>query len=165
MIREIALHPVPIDPVNFAPFGQVIVPTEDGTPFGDDDAQLELTRGTPRHYIMRLREHGLRIETITRHLQVTQCLSAMGAEDWMLAVAPPVAPDDPAAMPEPETIRAFRISGRVAIKLHRGTWHAGPFFIAPIVEFLNLELSDTNEIDHTNCYLTRDLGIAFRFEV
>ena len=48
---------------------------------------------------------------------------------------------------------------------HRGTWHAGPFFTAPEMDFLNLELSDTNEADHVNCHLARDHGVSFRFEV
>jgi len=165
MTKEIMLRPTPIDTASFAPFGQVIAPTEDGTPFGANDAELVLTNGTPRLYIMKLHEHGLRIQTITRHRQVTQCLAALGGKAWLVAVAPPIAPDDPGAMPDPATIRAFQVSGNLAIKLHRGTWHAGPYFTEPEIDFLNLELSDTNETDHVNCYLTRDLGISFRFEV
>ena len=79
--------------------------------------------------------------------------------------APLYGPDDLAAMPDPAGIKAFRISGPVGIKLHRGTWHAGPFFTAPEMDFLNLELSDTNEADHVNCHLARDHGVSFRFEV
>jgi ureidoglycolate lyase len=165
MTKEIALKPAPINAAGFAPFGQVIAPAEDGNPFGPNDAQLVLTNGTPRLYIMRLHERGLRAERITRHCRVTQCLAAMGGKAWLIAVAPPVAPDDLAAMPDPATIRAFRIPGTLAIKLHRGTWHAGPFFTEPTIDFLNLELSDTNETDHVNCYLARDLGITLRFEV
>jgi len=67
MTKEIALKPAPINAAGFAPFGQVIAPTEDGIPFGPDDAQLLLTNGTPRLYIMRLHERGLRAEKITRH--------------------------------------------------------------------------------------------------
>ena len=89
----------------------------------------------------------------------------MGGKEWLIAVAPPITPDDPAAMPDPATIRAFRVSGTLAIKLHRGTWHAGPFLTEPTTDFLNLELSDTNETDHVNCHLARDLGITLRFEV
>ena len=165
MTREIVLKPAPIDAAGFAPFGQVIAPAEDGTTFGPHDAQLVLTNGTPRLTIMRLHERGLRAERITRHCRVTQCLAAMGGKEWLIAVAPPIAPDDRAVMPDPEAIRAFGVPGTLAIKLHRGTWHAGPYFTAPTVDFLNLELSDTNETDHVNCYLTRDLGIALRFEV
>jgi ureidoglycolate hydrolase len=63
-------------------------------------------------------------------------------------LAPPDAPEDPAAIPDAARLAAFRITGGQALKLHRGTWHAGPYFEAPQAEFLNLELSDTNEADH-----------------
>jgi len=163
--QEIALHPLLPTTSTFAPFGQVIVPSEDGTPFGPADAELVLTNGTPRLYIMRLKQRGLAFDRITRHVRVTQCLAAMGGGEWLLAVAPPLSPDDRAAMPDPASIRAFRIAGPVGIKLHRGTWHAGPFFTAPEMDFLNLELADTNEADHVNCHLARDHGVSFRFEV
>ncbi len=160
---ETLLSPQPLDAAAFAPFGQVIAPSEDGTPFGASDAQLVLTNGTPRLYIMRLTSRGLAFDKITRHIRVTQCLAAIGGGDWLLAVAPPLAPDDRAAMPDPGSIRAFRIDGPVGVKLHRGTWHAGPFFTAPEMDFLNLELADTNETDHVDCHLARDHGVRFRF--
>ncbi len=163
MSREITLRPLPINAESFAPFGQVIAPSEDGAPFGADDARLVLGNGTPRLYIMRLKQRGLAFDRITRHVRVTQCLAAIGGGDWLLAVAPPLDPDDRAAMPDPAAIRAFRIAGPVGIKLHRGTWHAGPFFSAPMMDFLNLELADTNEADHVNCQLARDHGVSFRF--
>ena len=165
MSQIILLSPIPITPEAFSPFGQLIEPSVDGTPFGPTDAELVLNNGTPRLYIMRLKQRGLAFDRITRHVRVTQCLAAMGGGEWLLAVAPPLDPDDRAAMPDPASIQAFRISGPVGIKLHRGTWHAGPFFTAPEMDFLNLELADTNETDHVNCHLARDHGVSFRFEV
>jgi ureidoglycolate lyase len=55
------------------------------------------------------------------------------------------------------------VPGSVAVKLHRGTWHAGPFFEGEDISFLNLELSDTNETDHQNSYLADRFGFALRF--
>ena len=49
-----------------APFGQVIAPGEDGAPFGPNDAQLVLSNGTTRLYIMRLSARGLAFDRITR---------------------------------------------------------------------------------------------------
>ena len=164
MSREIHLHSSAIDTVAFSLFGEVIAPSADGAPFGPSDAQLVLNNGTPRLYIMRLKQRGLAFDRITRHVRVTQCLAAIGGGEWLRAVAPPLAPDDRAAMPDPAGVRASRISGPVGIKLHRGTWHAGPFFTAPEMDFLNLELADTNEADHVNCHLGRDHGVTFRFE-
>ena len=163
MTIEHSLDLIDITEAGFAPYGQLIEAKEDGTPFGPSDAHLLLTQGIPRLYIMQLHERGLVFERITRHIRVTQCLAAMQGHTWMLAVAPPIAPDDAAQMPDPAAIRAFRIPGTVAIALHRGTWHAGPYFTAPHVAFLNLELSDTNETDHVTCHLARDFGCRFRF--
>ena len=38
--------------------------------------------------------------------------------------------------------------GNCFIKLETGTWHAGPYFDDDFIDFYNLELSDTNVIDH-----------------
>lgn len=161
--RTIRLTPRPINAGSFAPYGQLVEPGQDGTPFGPADAELVLTMGTPRLYIMRLAARGLRFGHITRHRRVTQCLAAMGGQDWMLAVAPPLGVEDPGATPDPAAITAFRIPGTAAIKLHRGTWHAGPYFTAPHADFLNLELADTNEADHQSAHLERDHGLLFEF--
>ena len=50
----------------------------------------------------------------------------------------------------------FRIPHGVFVKLHQGTWHAGPLFDeAEYMDFYNLELADTNVADHnTHCYAT-----------
>jgi len=37
----------------------------------------------------------------------------------------------------------------VFVKLHQATWHAGPFFSdGQHMDFYNLELADTNVVDH-----------------
>lgn len=142
------MTPEPATPETIAPYGTLIEPGQDGTPFGPADAALELGRGTPRLYIMRLRRRPLRVGGITRHVRVTQCLAAMGGREWFVLLAPPDSPDDPAATPDWSRLAAFRITGGQALKLHRGTWHAGPHFTSETADFLNLELSDTNETDH-----------------
>lgn len=155
-IQKIAATPVTAEA--FAPYGQLIVPTEDGVPFSSDDAQLDLNRGTPRFYIMRLPNRGWVFEQITRHKQVTQCLASVGGTDWFIAVSPPSGDDG--GGPAPDQIRAFRIPGDVAIKLHVGTWHVGPFFAPEVVSFFNLELADTNIVDHENHNLVATHGVA-----
>jgi ureidoglycolate lyase len=162
-VRDLKVRPLTAE--NFAPFGDLIAPSEDGVPFGAGDARLDLTRGTPRLYIMRLPDRGLVFRQITRHRAVTQCLAAMGGRAWFIAVAPPLGLDDPAAEPALADIAAFRVPGDMALKLHRGTWHAGPFFQDDEISFLNLELSDTNETDHQNSRLAERFGFALRFAV
>ncbi|MEM6836633.1 MAG: ureidoglycolate lyase [Cyanobacteria bacterium P01_C01_bin.120] len=152
-----SLKAEPISATAFAPFGQVIFPSVDGTPFGPDDAQLKLDEGIPRFYIMRLESKGQKFHAITRHRQCTQCLGALAGADWWMAVAPP----GPSAEPDPAAIRAFHIPGNCFIKLHVGTWHAGPLFNTPVVDFYNLELSDTNVTDHQTCQLRSRFHVEF----
>jgi ureidoglycolate lyase len=151
-----------LTPESFAPYGTVIPPREDGTPFGQRDALLHLAGGVPRFYCMRLPNRGLVIRHITRHRQVTQVLASASGSPWLLAVAPPPATDLPDAEPALEVIRAFRILGDTAVMLLRGAWHAGPLFEAPEASFFNLELSDTNVTDHWSCDLIQRYGVALR---
>lgn len=141
----------------FAPFGQVIFSCDDGKPYGPDDAQLKLDAGTPRFYIMQLAHRGRRFHEITRHQKCTQCLGSLQGIDWLMAVAPPGGASDP----NPDTIRAFQIPGNCFIKLHVGTWHAGPLFDVQVAEFYNLELSDTNITDHHTCNLRSRYHLEF----
>jgi ureidoglycolate hydrolase len=161
--RVVDLQVRPISAEAFAPFGTLIEVAEDGKLFGPDEAQLVLDRGTPRFYVMRLHRRPPGFRHITRHLSVTQCLASVSGKPWLIAVAPPNDPDDPDAGCDPEAIRAFLVPGTAAISLHRSTWHAGPFFDDPTMDFFNLELADTNQVDHHNCHLDQRFGIAMRF--
>ena len=60
--------------------------------------------------------------------------------------------------PKLEDIHAFRIPPGTFIKLHRGTWHAGPLWTGADATrtFYNLELSDTNVVDHHTVRLTSE---------
>lgn len=129
---------------NFQPYGQLILPAEDGKVYDQTDAQLNLNNGIPRFYIMSLSHRGRKFQTITRHSLCTQCLGSLEGKDWLIAVAPPSV----ASQPNIEEISAFQIPGNCFIKLNIGTWHAGPYFDHQIVNFYNLELSNTNIVDH-----------------
>jgi ureidoglycolate hydrolase len=127
----------------FAPFGEVGAPRADNG-HASGDVALELSRGTPRFYIMRLAQRGLVFEIMARHDRVTQCLGAVDGEPWLIAVAPAGV-----AQPGLADIRAFRIPPDRFIKLGLGTWHAGPYFTGPLRDFYNLEMVDTNIADYT----------------
>ncbi|MBI0535786.1 hypothetical protein D9599_09390 [Roseomonas sp. KE2513] len=148
-------------PEAIAPYGTLIEPGEDGTPFGPAEAVLDLGRGTPRLYIMRLTARPMRVAGITRHTAVTQCLAATKGEEWFIALAAPGNVDDAGAEPDPAAIEAFRIPSGKALALHHGTWHAGPYFTGSSVDFLNLELADTNIADHHTVRLDQRFGLAF----
>ncbi|MCB8881596.1 ureidoglycolate lyase [Acidisoma cellulosilytica] len=148
----------PITAANFAPFGKLVEPTADGTPAGEIDHALDLSGGRPRFYIMALTHRPLTVSGITRHAQATQVLAAVGGLPWLLAVAPGNAASN---APDPAAIRAFTVPGHVAVLLDRGTWHAGPYFSTAEMSFFNLELEDTNIVDHDTCDLAAQFGLTF----
>ncbi|MBF2067149.1 MAG: ureidoglycolate lyase [Calothrix sp. C42_A2020_038] len=134
-----------ITPENFGDYGQVIFASQDGKTFDSEDAQLVLDKGIPRFYIMRLQKRGNKFYNITRHTQCTQCLGSLEGKEWLIAVCPP---HNSVNEPDISRMKAFRIPGNCFIKLDVGTWHAGPYFEHETVDFYNLELSDTNIVDH-----------------
>lgn len=154
------LQAIAITNASFQPFGQVIWPQPDSKAFDFQDAQLQLQNGIPRFYIMQLHQRGRQFTQITRHDACTQCLGSLEGQSWFLAVAP--ASDRP--YPQLENIQAFQIPGNCFVKLEVGTWHAGPYFDAETVSFYNLELSDTNVVDHTTCNLLETYGTTFSIE-
>ncbi|KAK3165877.1 hypothetical protein QOZ80_1AG0038860 [Eleusine coracana subsp. coracana] len=180
--RVVRLRAVEATPESFAPFGQVIAASPDGDQFGPHDAQLDLSRGIPRFYIMRLENRPLQFSSITHHASVTQCLGSIGGHDWYLGVAKPSIVEGPEQSgqegrkpvqsraghyylpPDPAEVCVFRVSGPKFLKLQKGTWHAGPLFKADAVDFYNLELSNTNVVDHTTHYFKKQDGITFVIE-
>jgi ureidoglycolate hydrolase len=143
-----------LSPEAFAPFGTIGAPLADGA-HGAVDVPLDLSQGRPRFYIMRLEDRsGLTFEQMARHDRVTQCLGTIDGLPWLIAVA-----SADIAAPTLGNIRAFRIPAQCFIALHRGTWHAGPYFTEGQRDFYNLELADTNTAD----YVTWHLDLPARF--
>eukprot|EP00977_Amphora_coffeiformis_P007620 scaffold1684_cov214-Amphora_coffeaeformis.AAC.4 len=144
----LALRAQTATPESFAPFGQLIGESLDGDLFDPTltDADLDLSQGKPRLYYMKLTGgRPLRVNCITRHNHVTQCLGALGnTEDFYLVVH---RPDVPLSL---QGLKAFRIPSRHFVKLQKGTWHVGPLWTGSDSDrtFVNLELADTNVVDH-----------------
>jgi ureidoglycolate hydrolase len=160
MNPSILLQKIPaqlITKENFNPYGQVIFPQDHSKMFDTEDAQLNLKNGIPRFYIMRLNQVGRKFHQITRHGQCTQCLGSLEGKDWFIVVAPP----SQSTSPNREQMKAFRIPGNCFIKLEVGTWHAGPYFEHEFVDFYNLELSDTNVVDHFTYNFRKSDGLEF----
>lgn len=157
ILKQIPAQAIAVD--NFKPYGQLITASVDGKPYDDTDAVLNLSNGIPRFYIMRLEQRGRRFHTITRHHKCSQCLGSLNGKTWFMVVCPP----SPSSTPDINQMAAFRIPGDCFIKLEVGTWHAGPYFDHDVVDFYNLELSDTNVVDHfTHNFLTKD---NLKFEI
>lgn len=147
MMRQATLQTIPAESITkeaFAPYGDLVLPSQDGKSNDETEAQLDLTQGQPRFYIMQLQRRGRQFHRITRHQLCTQCLGSLEGKTWLLAVAPPS--ED--SKPNTQQLKAFQIPGNCFVKLHKGTWHAGPYFDDDVINFYNLELTDTNEVDH-----------------
>jgi ureidoglycolate lyase len=143
-----------------APYGTLVVPTEDGAVFDAQSAQLQLAQGTPRFYLMTLKKRGMQVTHITRHTKVTQCLMATNGQRWFVLLGEPNEADNPQAVPAENTLQAFELSGLQALSLHRGTWHAGPYFLSEELVFANLELADTNINDHHTVRLATSVTLV-----
>ncbi|CAM6096561.1 unnamed protein product [Calypogeia fissa] len=182
-VTSIKLKPTELTPENFEPYGQIVGPTDDGKDFDSTDAQLDFSHGVPRFYIMHLEDRkSLRFDDITHHARVSQCLGSVGAQSWYLAVAPAsivqtTGETDNSGVnavrskaghnyvpPSPDEVRVFRVDGPHFLKLHVGTWHAGPFFTPDWMDFYNLELSDTNAVDHTRHVFRVEDKVVFEID-
>ncbi|KAK7267413.1 hypothetical protein RIF29_20087 [Crotalaria pallida] len=177
--KVVTLKAIDATPITFKEYGQVVEASPDGDGFGPHDAQLDLSQGTPRFYIMHLEKRPLKFSTITHHASVTQCLGSIGGHVWYLGVAKPSIVVDSSAIkgdtcnkiaqspsghsyvpPAVEDVQVFKVAGSKFLKLNRGTWHAGPLFKADTMDFYNLELSNTNVIDRTT-HNFKDYGVVF----
>jgi len=83
----------------------------------------------------------------------------MHGKEWFIAVAPPDNLAD-GARPDLARLIAFRIPGDCVIKLHVGTWHAGPLFAHDECLFFNLENLDTNKRDFDTADLPDEFEIS-----
>lgn len=158
MTDTLTRHRVPLLTLTaeaFAPYGQLVLTRKSGLQFErhdykpwehSDEAQLVLTQGTPRLWIMHQFKRGRRFANIARHRKVSQCLGSLEGKEWFMAVAPAQSHEE-SARPRIEDIVAFRIPGDQIIKLHVATWHAGPHFDHDECKFINLENMDTNQND------------------
>ncbi|ERT05757.1 ureidoglycolate hydrolase family protein [Lyngbya aestuarii BL J] len=150
-----------ITPEIFKPYGQVISASTDGKTYDETDAQLNLKNGVPRFYIMRLHKRGRQFNKITRHIECTQCLGSLEGKEWLMAVAPPSEGNEP----DVNKLKAFRIPGNCFIKLEVGTWHAGPYFDDEQIDFYNLELSNTNIVDHFSYDFIKSKNLQFEIVI
>ncbi|XP_057981900.1 uncharacterized protein LOC131167105 isoform X2 [Malania oleifera] len=179
----ITLRAIEATPATFEEYGQVIEASSGAEEFGPHDAQLDVARGIPRFYIMHLEGRSRQFFAITHHASVTQCLGSIGGHVWYLGVAKSSMLDSNEiegdehgknvvrshcghfyVPPAVSDVCAFRISGPKFLKLNRGTWHAGPLFTADAMDFYNLELSNTNVVDHTTHNFKKENGVMFFIE-
>jgi hypothetical protein len=144
------LQPIRPDDPRFSSCGTLLLPQDDPSAFGPQDAELHFDAdGHPRFYLMRLRRRPPVLAAMTSHQRVSQCLGSADAQAWWLAVAPPGPPRPDGSIASDQVLLVKMLPGE-GVKLHPGTWHAGPFLNTASALFFNLELRTTNEDDH-NC--------------
>ena len=147
----------PQDP-RFAACGTLLLPQDDPARFGPDDAELHFAPdGQPRFYLMRLRRRPPLVAAMTCHHRVSQCLGSADAQPWWLAVA---APEAGSTGLDARSVLLLKMLPGEGVKLHPGTWHAGPYVSEPSALFFNLELRTTNDDDHNCRPLDQPLPLA-----
>ena len=146
-----SLTPISSDSPWLERCGTLLRPQNDPAVFGPADADLYFDAdGRPRFYVMRIRRRPSVLKVMTRHHRVSQCLGSADAKPWWLAMAPSTESGCP---PPASSIALIKFQPGEAIKLHPGTWHAGPFVREQSALFFNLELRTTNEDDHNSLAL------------
>ena len=147
----------PQDP-RFAACGNLLLPQDDPARFGPEDAELHFAPdGQPRFYLMRLRRRPPLVAAMTCHHRVSQCLGSADAQPWWLAVA---APEAAGTGLNAGSVLLLKMLPGEGVKLHPGTWHAGPYVSKPSALFFNLELRTTNDDDHNCRPLDQPLPLA-----
>ena len=62
---------------------------------------------------------------------------------------------------DPDDVKVFKVPFGSFIKMDEGTWHAGPHFEShEHMNFYNLELADTNQVDHHNYHFDKEDGLV-----
>lgn len=140
----INLLKTPSSPEFLAAYGQLVLPVPNGEDSGVHDAQLTLNSGAPRFWSMEADYREPKVSSLSRHVQCSQCFASASGKPWWIVLAPPQQDLTP---PSPSLIKLFRIEPGEILKLHVGTWHAGPYFQDPRHTFFLLEMMDTNSHD------------------
>ena len=152
------IKPIRPQDSRFAACGTLLLPQDDPARFGSDDAELHFASdGQPRFYLMRLRRRPPLVAAMTCHHRVSQCLGSADAQPWWLAVAAQEAGDTGL---NSGSVLLLKMHPGEGIKLHPGTWHAGPYVTKPSALFYNLELRTTNDDDHNCRSLVQPLPLA-----
>jgi len=155
----------------FAPFGHVLMlnpgkpliksdPPQftDRIPFFVDDGEAEFV-----YAVLERRE--FKFSTMERHLKVTQGFFPLFGGPAIITVAPATNPDDPEALPSPDSVCAFLLESYNAITLHRGVWHGTIFPLEEKFGYILATRDKTTNESIAPLYAgdvqIRDLGTTF----
>lgn len=112
---------------SFAPFGTLLGEPGYAAEFTGNLSQSWLmpfeAEGGPQILYSRYYHQPMRFSLLERHFNVTQGFVPLCGAPLIMVVAPPTPHTGPEAIPAPETLRAFYMSGNAGLLMHKGTWH------------------------------------------
>ncbi len=188
-LQTIAAQPLTVEA--FAPFGDVLTPKarrldnrdllELGYARMSDQVPPErvadvdildywgdiatITREPMRLGYLRSRQRPLQFSWFERHLKGTQTFIPLGGAPSVFAVAEPKDLDDPNALPDLTSMRAFVMDGSAGVNIAPGTWHWTPFPLADHVDFIILVREDVVDDDLNFVDLEARLGVRVAVSV
>jgi ureidoglycolate hydrolase len=129
-MTELTTVQIPVEPFTaeaFAPFGIIL---------GEPGRAAEFTGNCSHSWLMPFEAEGgtqilysryyhqpIRFSLLERHYNVTQGFVPLSGAPLIMVVAPPTPRSGPGAIPAPEMLRAFYMSGAAGLLMHKGTWH------------------------------------------
>jgi ureidoglycolate lyase len=128
------------DRIDFYPEVRVTQPAQF---HGNDDLCLNLVSFRPRPLEVRWMEY---------HSKHTQTFVPLSGKPFYMVLGKPTArrpdggwDDEATALPNPDTVRAFRFDGSAGIVMEIGTWHEVPFPIDGETHFVCICTNETND--------------------
>ena len=159
--RYIDLAAEPMTAQAFAPYGQVIDAPEhplDHRPMFPMNFECD---GKPVMNVIWQPRAKLSFSRLERHFGVSQTFFQLSGASSVVCVAEPTDRDDDSAIPDPSTVRAFKIDPAKGFSFWRGTWHSMDRYVLepPGATFviLNVDPNPTQVVDFAD-------GSSVRFQ-
>ena len=138
---------------SFAPFGVLID--------SRGSVEIDLGGGVPSLTGATSEPRPFRFEFMARHRRTMQVFSPLASSQAVICVAPATAGD----APDPESVVAFRVEGRLPYAYHVGTWHTPPFALGEWYSYLVVDRSGTLEDDYELVDLRAKRGCYFEIDI
>jgi ureidoglycolate lyase len=141
-----AIRVEPLTAEAFAPFGRVLgQPSAAAPDAARDDLEawvnfsdlMGLERAEPMWTFLRVRHHTQPVTRLERHVHAAKAIIPLEGT-CVLVAALGGGPDDPGALPDENTLRAFLLDGSAGVLLPRGCWHWVSFAVTETATFMLL---------------------------
>ncbi|HEV2763390.1 MAG TPA: ureidoglycolate lyase [Pyrinomonadaceae bacterium] len=137
----------------FAPFG-VLVDSR-------GSVEIDLGGGVPSLTGATSERRPFRFEFMARHRRTMQVFSPLASSQAVICVAPAGSAD----APDPSSVVAFHVEGRLPYAYHVGTWHTPPFPLGDWYSYLVVDRSGTLEDDYELADLRARRGCHFEIDI